>query len=239
MPEPERTDRVSVYVRLSTAADQAIDERAAKLGDLTRSAVVEQAIARAPEDGPPLVAGGVPDGLPSDLLERRPDVRQAQATLAAAGARIDVARAAYFPSLSLTGTLGKESRDLSQLLDGPSTIFSVLASLTQPIWNAGALVLILWVERRFRQSLKPGDSALLYGVLYSAGRFFTEGLRTDSLCVGPYTLDGSCAGGLRIAQLVSLAAVVTCGLILAWRHRHSAGHGGEPVGTSGELGLTE
>ena len=45
MPEPERTDRVSVYVRLSIAADQAIDERAAKLGDLTRSAVVEQAIA--------------------------------------------------------------------------------------------------------------------------------------------------------------------------------------------------
>ena len=56
-------------------------------------------------------------------------------------------------------------------------------------------------------------------MLYSAGRFVTEGLRTDSLCVGAYTLDGSCAGGLRIAQLVSLAALVICGLVLAWRHR--------------------
>ena len=63
-----------------------------------------------------------------------------------------------------------------------------------------ALALILGIERRFRGWLRPGDSALLYGVLYSAGRFYTEGLRTDSLCVGTYTLDGSCAGGLRIGQ---------------------------------------
>ena len=54
-------------------------------------------------------------------------------------------------------------------------------------------------------------SALLYGILYSAGRFFTEGLRTDSLCVGTYTLDGSCTNGLRIAQLVSLGAFAICG----------------------------
>jgi phosphatidylglycerol:prolipoprotein diacylglycerol transferase len=111
--------------------------------------------------------------------------------------------------------------------------------LYESLWNAGALALILWIERRFRAWLKPGDSALLYGVLYSAGRFFTEGLRTDSLCVGPYTLDGSCAGGLRIAQLVSLGALVTCGFILAWRHRHHVRHGGDPVPTSGDLGVTE
>jgi phosphatidylglycerol:prolipoprotein diacylglycerol transferase len=91
--------------------------------------------------------------------------------------------------------------------------------LYESLWDASALVLILWLERRFRPQLKPGDSVLLYGLLYSAGRFFTEGIRTDSLCVGAYTLDGSCTGGLRIAQLVSLGAFVICGLVLAWRHR--------------------
>ena len=120
----------------------------------------------------------------------------------------------------------------------PSTRFHP-TFLYESLWDSGALLLILWIERRFHGWLKPGDSALLYGVLYSAGRFFTEGLRTDSLCVGPYTLDGSCAGGLRIAQLVSLAALVICGSLLAWRHRRSAGHGGEPVPASGDLDITQ
>lgn len=91
--------------------------------------------------------------------------------------------------------------------------------LYESIWDLGALGLILAVERRYSGQLKPGDSALLYGLLYSVGRFFTEGLRTDSLCIGQYTLDGSCVGGLRIAQLVSLAALIVCSAILAWRHR--------------------
>jgi phosphatidylglycerol:prolipoprotein diacylglycerol transferase len=103
----------------------------------------------------------------------------------------------------------------------PSTRFHP-TFLYESLWDAGALVVILWLERRLRARLKPGDSALLYGILYSAGRFFTEGLRTDSLCVGTYTLDGSCTGGLRIAQLVSLGALVICGLFLAWRHRPGA-----------------
>ena len=100
----------------------------------------------------------------------------------------------------------------------PSTRFHP-TFLYESLWDAGALLAILWLERRGRPWLKAGDSVLLYGVLYSAGRFFTEGLRTDSLCVGTYTLDGSCTGGLRIAQLVSLGAFVICGLVLAWRHR--------------------
>jgi phosphatidylglycerol:prolipoprotein diacylglycerol transferase len=120
----------------------------------------------------------------------------------------------------------------------PSTRFHP-TFLYESLWDTSALLLILWIERRFRDWLRPGDSALLYGVLYSAGRFFTEGLRTDSLCVGPYTLDGSCAGGLRIAQLVSLAALVICGMLLAWRHRPRAGRGGEAVPASGDLDITQ
>ncbi|NTU83225.1 MAG: prolipoprotein diacylglyceryl transferase [Chloroflexales bacterium] len=91
--------------------------------------------------------------------------------------------------------------------------------LYESLWDLSALGLILWVERRFAGWLKPGDSLLLYGVCYSLGRFFTEGLRTDSLCVGPYTADGSCVGGLRIAQVVSLSVLIGCGLTLWLRHR--------------------
>ncbi len=91
--------------------------------------------------------------------------------------------------------------------------------LYELLWDLSALGLILWLERRFAERLKAGDRVLLYGVLYSLGRFGTEGLRTDSLCVGPYTANGSCAGGLRIAQVVSLGTFVLCGLLLLWRHR--------------------
>lgn len=80
-----------------------------------------------------------PQGLPSDLLLRRPDVQAAEARLRAAGARMDAVRAAYFPSLMLTGGFGRQSSQLSNLLSGPSAIWNVMASLTQPIWNAGRL----------------------------------------------------------------------------------------------------
>jgi phosphatidylglycerol---prolipoprotein diacylglyceryl transferase len=91
--------------------------------------------------------------------------------------------------------------------------------LYESLWDLSAFGAILLIERRLHVWLRPGDSALLYGVLYSLGRFFTEGLRTDSLCIGPYLVDGSCAGGLRIAQVVSLATLVLCGAVLVWRHR--------------------
>ncbi|WP_280152405.1 efflux transporter outer membrane subunit [Piscinibacter sp. XHJ-5] len=105
----------------------------------TPRAVVESGVAReaSPTTLPPNVA--LPEGLPSDLLQRRPDVQAAEARLRAAGARVDAARAAYFPSISLTAALGQESTQLSKLTDGPSLIWSVLASLTQPIWNGGRI----------------------------------------------------------------------------------------------------
>jgi len=75
----------------------------------------------------------VPPGLPSDLLQRRPDIRQAEASLAAADYRVSAARAQYFPSLVLTGTYGSESATLSKLFTGPAGIWSIAASLAQPI----------------------------------------------------------------------------------------------------------
>jgi multidrug efflux system outer membrane protein len=79
----------------------------------------------------------VPAGLPSALLERRPDVRQAEETLVAANARIGVAKAAFFPQISLTGFFGVESVALSDLFTGPSRIWQLGPSVTVPIFNAG------------------------------------------------------------------------------------------------------
>ncbi|MFO1404526.1 MAG: efflux transporter outer membrane subunit [Azonexus sp.] len=79
----------------------------------------------------------IPSGLPSDLLLRRPDLREAEEALVAANARIGVARAGYFPSVSLTAYAGSESVAFSRLFSGPAGIFSFAAALTQPIWNAG------------------------------------------------------------------------------------------------------
>ena len=102
-------------------------------------AVVEAGVARADAAAAVTAGATLPAGLPSDLLQRRPDVLAAESRLRAAGARVDAARAAYFPSISLTAAFGRESAELSRLTDGPSHVWGVLASLTQPIWNAGRL----------------------------------------------------------------------------------------------------
>lgn len=81
----------------------------------------------------------IPAGLPSDLLLRRPDLKEAEQKLIAANARIGAARAQYFPSIGLTAYLGGESVDFSKLFTGPAGIFQFAASITQPIWNAGRI----------------------------------------------------------------------------------------------------
>jgi len=79
----------------------------------------------------------VPAGLPSALLERRPDVQEAEQQLVAANAEIGVARSAYFPSIALTGSAGVQSTALSSLFAGASGIWGGAASLVQPIFTAG------------------------------------------------------------------------------------------------------
>ena len=79
----------------------------------------------------------VPAGLPSALLERRPDIREAEATLVSANARIGVAKAAFFPQISLTGFFGVASAELSDLFTGPSRIWQLGPSATVPVFDAG------------------------------------------------------------------------------------------------------
>jgi outer membrane protein, multidrug efflux system len=81
----------------------------------------------------------IPVGLPSELLERRPDIREAEQTLVAANAQIGVAKAAFFPSISLTGTAGFESFALNNLFSRGQRMWNGAASLTQPVFAAGAL----------------------------------------------------------------------------------------------------
>jgi multidrug efflux system outer membrane protein len=79
----------------------------------------------------------IPAGLPSELLQRRPDVLSSEALLAAQTARIGVAQAARWPSLSLTGALGFESADLSTLTDSGSDFWSAGVGIFAPVFNAG------------------------------------------------------------------------------------------------------
>jgi multidrug efflux system outer membrane protein len=81
----------------------------------------------------------VPAGLPSRLLERRPDIQAAEQNLVAANAEIGVARAQLFPEISLTGSAGLESIGLGNLFRGSNRIWSFTAGLSQPIFNAGSL----------------------------------------------------------------------------------------------------
>jgi outer membrane protein, multidrug efflux system len=81
----------------------------------------------------------VPAGLPSEVLENRPDIRQAEQNLIAANANIGVAKSLYFPSVSLTGLYGTASSDFSKLFTGPGRIWSVAAPVMAPIFTAGAI----------------------------------------------------------------------------------------------------
>jgi multidrug efflux system outer membrane protein len=81
----------------------------------------------------------VPPGLPSSLLERRPDIRAAEENLAAQRALVSAAKKAYFPRITLTGILGFQSNQLSSLFSGPSGAWSFVPQIAQPIFTAGRL----------------------------------------------------------------------------------------------------
>ncbi|HEX8012711.1 MAG TPA: efflux transporter outer membrane subunit [Casimicrobiaceae bacterium] len=133
--------------RAAVAADVAATRRAIAqyesalavlLGRSPRE-VFEAKVARDAEMARLLGVPNLPEGLPSNLLERRPDIRSAEAQLAGANRRIDVARADYFPSLTLTGAYGSESAALRNLFTGPAAIWSIGAALAQPLLGLKAI----------------------------------------------------------------------------------------------------
>lgn len=143
----------------------------------------------------------VPAGLPSTLIERRPDIQQAEQLLVAANANIGVARAAYFPQITLTGTGGFQSTALSTLFTGAGAVWTAAAALSQPIFTAGrtrsqvALAeareqeLVLTYQQTIKQAFREVSDALIG---YRKTREFRE---QQALLVG------SAQDARRLAQL--------------------------------------
>jgi len=116
----------------------------------------------------------VPAGLPSALLDRRPDIRQAEERLVAGNARIGEAKAAFFPRISLTGTFGLESASLSDLFTGPARMWQVGPTVTFPIFHGGRLrgnlraaearheQALIQYQQTIQQAFREVDDALVF-----------------------------------------------------------------------------
>ena len=118
-------------------------------------ALAAQAVVQIP--APP-----VPVGVPSDLLERRPDVAEAERLLVARNAEIGVAKAAYFPSIKLIGGVGYESNELQTLLNRDSLIWGLGASLAQPVFDGGRIKAnVQRVEAAYKENLAAYQERLL------------------------------------------------------------------------------
>jgi multidrug efflux system outer membrane protein len=125
----EALSRVPVYEKLIAQQENALSVLLGRNpGPIPRGKSIDE-----------LVLPGIPAGLPSDLLANRPDILQAEQNLVAANANIGVAKAQYFPTISLTGLLGYASNDLSKLFTSSGFAWAYGAPITVPIFTAGAI----------------------------------------------------------------------------------------------------
>lgn len=138
------------------------------------------------------VPPAVPAGLPSDLLERRPDLREAEQRLVAANARIGQAKAAYFPSIPLTGSFGTESTTLADLFTAPARIWLISVSAAQTIFDAGRIgSQVEAAQARQRQALAQYQATIQNAFKDTrdalvAQRKARERLETEQLRVGSF-----------------------------------------------------
>ena len=125
----EALSRVPVYEKLIAQQENALSVLLGRNpGPIPRGKSIDE-----------LVLPSIPAGLPSDLLANRPDILQAEQNLVAANANIGVAKAQYFPTISLTGLLGYASNDLSKLFTSSGFTWAYGAPITVPIFTAGAI----------------------------------------------------------------------------------------------------
>lgn len=134
----------------------------------------------------------VPEGLPSEILERRPDLRQAELNLVGANARIGAAKALYFPSISLTGLFGSASDSIDNLFTGPAELWSYAGAATGPIFTGGGIAgqvniaearqqqALFAYERAIRVAFQEVEDALIAGQKSREGLAAQE-LRVDAL----------------------------------------------------------
>ncbi len=142
--------------------DQGMQEAMHRLGVLLGQQPTSLIAELSPPSAIPTVSGEIPIGLPSDLLRRRPDIRQAEREIAAATARIGVATSDLFPRFSLTGSFGFASEKVPSLLDGSSRFWSFGPSMRWPILEWGRIRQNIKVqEARTEQALTRYESVLL------------------------------------------------------------------------------
>jgi outer membrane protein, multidrug efflux system len=142
----------------------------------------------------------VPAGLPSQLLERRPDLMQSEQQLVAANAQIGAAKALYFPTISLTGAYGGASSELSKLFTGPARVWNYAGQLTGPIFTFGA------VSGQVAQA-EGGQQAALYNYQLSIQNAFSD---VDSALVANQKLQEQVAAqGRLVAALQDYARLAT------------------------------
>ncbi|MGH8630722.1 MAG: efflux transporter outer membrane subunit, partial [Burkholderiales bacterium] len=124
-------------------------------------AIIEQPIERGGAIEALSVPPAIPAGLPSDLLEKRPDLRQAEQLLVAANARIGQAKAAYYPSISLTGLFGGESESLGDLFKSSARVWQFSTAAAQTVFDAGRTASrVEAAQAREQQALAQYQSAI-------------------------------------------------------------------------------
>lgn len=121
----------------------------------------------------------IPAGLPSVLLERRPDIRRAEQELIAANARIGAAKAAYFPRISLTGFLGVQSRALGDLLSGPAGTWTAAGTALAPIFDGGRRKANVRYAEAVQRELVVNYQRVIYGALREVADALAAVRRTE------------------------------------------------------------
>ena len=143
----------------------------------------------------------IPVGLPSELLERRPDIRRAEELMIQANANIGVARAQFFPQLSLSGTAGTSSSQLNGLVDSSNFYYYAIASLTQPIFEGGKLRNNLRLANADYQELLDTYQQTIAGALRDVSNALIAYNKTREFREQQTKLVESAADGLRLARM--------------------------------------
>lgn len=152
---------------------------------------------------------GVPAGLPSQLLERRPDVRQAEQQLVAAYAGVGVAKAQFFPQIPLTATAGVQSTQLSTLLTGPATMWEVLLGFTQPIFTGGRLKSNLALARAVQKEAQITYEATVQQAFADVENALIAYTKTRAQLTEQRALVKAAADALRLANTRYVEGVAT------------------------------
>ena len=143
----------------------------------------------------------IPVGLPSELLERRPDIRRAEELLIQANANIGVARAQFFPQLSLSGTAGTSSSQLKGMVDSSNFYYYAIGSLSQPIFEGGKLRNNLRLAKADYQELLDTYQQTIAGALRDVSNALIAYNKTREFQEQQSKLVESAADGLRLARM--------------------------------------